>query len=157
MTPAINQLKKQKITFRTLQYTHDPVCGNYGLEAVEKLALDAEQVFKTLVVALDSNKLVVAIVPVNSLLDLKSLAKAANAKKANMAEKDPVIRSTGYVLGGVSPFGQKKRLAAYIDSSALGFDEIFVSAGKRGLEVGLSPQDLITVLNAKCVEIAKSR
>lgn len=157
MTPAINQLKKQKITFRILQYAHDSSSDNYGLEAVEKLSLEAEQVFKTLVVNLDSTYLAVAIVPVDSQLDLKSLAKAACVKKASMAEKDPVIRSTGYVLGGVSPFGQKKRLTTYIDSSAFAFDEIFVSAGKRGLEVGLSPQDLLNVLNAKSIEIAKSR
>ena len=142
MTPAINLLKKQKIEHTVHEYHHDPLCESFGLEAVEKLNLPAERVFKTLVVSLESNELIVAIVPVSFKLSLKSIAKALNVKKSVMADKSAVERSTGYVLGGVSPLGQKKRLKTVVDSSAEQFKSIYVSAGKRGLEVELSPADL---------------
>lgn len=155
MTPAIDLLNKHKVAFRTLQYVHDSACENYGLEAVDKLGLVAEQVFKTLVVALDNDNLVVAIVPVVAQLNLKGLAKAAKAKKAVMADKNRVMRTTGYILGGVSPFGQKKRLTTFIDASAMAHDEIFVSAGKRGLEIALAPSVFIELLGATSAAIAK--
>lgn len=157
MTPAIKSLQKKNCAFRTLQYEHDSSHENYGLEAVEKLNLPKEQVFKTLVAQLDNGTLVVGIVPVDKFLDLKSLAKAAKAKKSAMADKEHVMRTTGYVLGGVSPFGQKKRLNTFVDESALNHAEIYVSAGKRGLEVAISPSDLMSILSATAVSIAKSR
>ena len=142
MTPATKQLKKHRISFEILQYQHDTNTSSFGLEAVEKLSLDAEQVFKTLVVCCDTDQLVVAIVPVNLKLNLKSLAKTLKVKKVKMADAKRVEASTGYVLGGVSPLGQKKRLSTVIDASAEKFKHIYVSGGKRGLEIELSPNDL---------------
>ena len=149
MTPAITFAKQQKLAFRVLEYQHDANATSFGLEAVEKLGLDERFVFKTLVVELDNNQLVVAIVPVVSQLSLKQLAKAAGVKKAKMAEQIKVERSTGYVLGGVSPLGQKKRLATFIDTSAQTLDKVYVSAGRRGLEIELSPEQLAKSTNAK--------
>ena len=142
MTPATKQLKKHRISFEILQYQHDTNTSSFGLEAVEKLSLDAEQVFKTLVVCCDTDQLVVAIVPVNLKLNLKSLAKTLKVKKVKMADAKRVEASTGYVLGGVSPLGQKKRLSTVIDVSAEKFKHIYVSGGKRGLEIKISPNDL---------------
>ncbi|HWK53909.1 MAG TPA: Cys-tRNA(Pro) deacylase [Hyphomicrobiales bacterium] len=142
MTPAIDLARKQRISHHVHAYEHDPASESYGLEAAEKLGVTPERVFKTLVVSLDNGKLAVGLVPVCALLNMKQIAKAARAKKAAMADKALVERSTGYVLGGVSPLGQKKRLPTYIDDSALGFPTLFVSAGRRGLEIELTPQDL---------------
>jgi Cys-tRNA(Pro)/Cys-tRNA(Cys) deacylase len=142
MTPATKQLKKHKISFEIHQYHHDSNASSFGLEAVEKLSLDAEQVFKTLVVCCDTEQLIVAIVPVNLKLNLKSLAKTLKVKKVKMADAKRVETSTGYVLGGVSPLGQKKMLSTVIDISAKKFERIYVSGGRRGLEIELSPNDL---------------
>jgi Cys-tRNA(Pro)/Cys-tRNA(Cys) deacylase len=148
MTPAINLVRQRKITHQVHEYPHDPAAASYGLEAAEKMGVAAERVFKTLVVSLDDGKLAVGIVPVSTLLSMKLIAKAAGAKKAAMADKPLVERSTGYVLGGVSPLGQKKRLPTYIDASAQGFATLFVSAGRRGLEIELAPGDLRALLDA---------
>lgn len=153
MTPAVTFAKRQKLAFELLEYLHDANASSYGMEAVEKLQLPAESVFKTLVVETDQGQLVVAIIPVAEKLSLKLIAKAAKAKKAVMADPNKVQRSTGYVLGGVSPLGQKKRLATFIDSSAERQAKIYVSAGRRGLEIGLAPQDLQKALNAGFVEL----
>lgn len=153
MTPAINFLKKNKINFQVHQYQHDKNNESYGLEAVNKLNLDPQQVFKTLVVCLDTGQLVVAILPVASKLSMKSVAKLFHAKKASLANKLDVQRATGYVLGGVSPFAQKKRLPTVLDSSALNFTSVHVSAGKRGLEIELEAQGIIQLLNASCIDI----
>jgi Cys-tRNA(Pro)/Cys-tRNA(Cys) deacylase len=153
MTPAIEMAKKHKIDFEVHEYHHDTNSESYGLEAAQKLAVPVEQVFKTLVVSLDNQSLVVAIVPVSSMLSMKLIAKAAGAKKAHMAEGLAVERSSGYVLGGVSPLGQKKRLVTVIDASAQQYQRIYVSAGKRGLEISLSPADLQRLLNAKFADI----
>lgn len=153
MTPAINFLKKNKINFQVHQYQHDKNNESYGLEAVNKLNLDPQQVFKTLVVCLDTGQLVVAILPVASKLSMKSVAKLFHAKKASMANKLDVQRATGYVLGGVSPFAQKKRLPTVLDSSALNFTSVHVSAGKRGLEIELEAQGIIQLLKASCIDI----
>lgn len=142
MTPAINLAKKHKITYQIHQYQHDPKVASYGLEAAEKLGCDVNQVYKTLIVELDKSQLAVAVVPVNKQLNLKLVAKAAGAKKAEMAQPDAAQRATGYLLGGVSPLGQKKRLKSYICQSAEQHQTLFVSAGKRGLEIELQPQDL---------------
>ena len=142
MTPAINAAKKAKIPFTVHEYTHDPTCASYGLEAAEKLGIDPALVFKTLVADL-GGELVVAIIPVEAMLSLKLLARACGAKKAAMADKTLVERTTGYVLGGVSPLGQKKRLRTLLDSTAENLPAIHVSAGRRGLEIELAPRDLL--------------
>jgi len=149
MTPATKLLKKQKIDFHVHEYTHDKNSASYGLEAVEKLGVDCHLVFKTLVVMLDGGELVVAIIPVADKLSMKLVAKTFSAKKAQMADKNDVLRSTGYVMGGVSPLGQKKRLKTVINSSAFELETVFVSAGKRGLEVELNPIALQKILQAK--------
>ena len=147
MTPAINLAKKTKIFHRVHEYSHDPKSESYGLEAAVKLGVSEGRVFKTLVVNIDNKALAVGVVPVSSMLSMKLFAKAAGAKKAVMADQTDVERSTGYVLGGVSPLGQKKRLKTIIDSSAGNYDTIYVSAGRRGLEIELSPRDLRTLVN----------
>ena len=152
MTPAINAAKKAKIPFTVHEYEHDPNCASYGLEAAEKLSIDPARVFKTLVADL-GGELVVAIIPVEAMLGLKHLAKAAGAKKAAMADKALVERTTGYVLGGVSPLGQKKRLRTFIDSSAQTHPSIHVSAGRRGLEIELSPENLAGLTSAAFADL----
>ena len=153
MTPAINLVKKKKINHSIHEYQHDASAishgESYGQEAADKIGVNAEQVFKTLVVNLDNKELAVAILPVSSMLSMKQVAKAAKAKKAVMADKLAVERATGYVLGGVSPLGQKKRLRTFIDVSAEQYKTIFISAGKRGLEIELSSKDLEALLNAQ--------
>jgi Cys-tRNA(Pro)/Cys-tRNA(Cys) deacylase len=148
MTPAINAAKKKKIPYTVHHYSHDPASDSYGKEAAEKLGIPAERVFKTLVVQLDTGKLAVALIPVSTTLSMKQLARAAGAKKAAMADKGLVQKTTGYVLGGVSPLGQKKRIATIIDSSAKEFPTIHVSAGRRGLEIELKPTDLAALTEA---------
>ncbi|MGO3055391.1 Cys-tRNA(Pro) deacylase [Halomonas sp. AOP43-A1-21] len=154
MTPAINTAKKAGIPFELHEYHHDVAAESYGLEAAEKLGVAAEQVFKTLVVKLDGKALAVGIVPVTGQLGLKQIAKAAGAKKAVMAVPAEVERTTGYVLGGVSPLGQKKSLATYIDASAQEFSKVYVSAGRRGLEIELAPDDLATLCQAGFAPLA---
>jgi len=154
MTPATNQLKQKKVPFTILQYQHDTNSSSYGLEAVEKLSLDVKQVFKTLVVCCDTDQLAVAIVPVSLKLNLKALAKILKVKKIKMADAKRVVSSTGYVLGGVSPLGQKKSLPIIIDTSAEKFELIYVSGGRRGLEIELSPKDLISLCQASFANIS---
>ena len=153
MTPGINLVKKAKITHKIHEYSHDESSESYGLEAAEKMGVAEDRVFKTLVVALDNNDLVVGILPVSSLLSMKLIAKALGAKKAVMADNSDVERSTGYVLGGVSPLGQKKRLKTVIDSSAKNHSTIYVSAGRRGLEIELAPDDLIKLTSGLLAKI----
>ncbi|MBT8332846.1 MAG: Cys-tRNA(Pro) deacylase [Deltaproteobacteria bacterium] len=147
MTPAINYAKKHKIPITIHKYKHDSRAQAYGLEELEKLDLSPEQVFKTLVAQLDGGELAVAIVPVAKKLNLKLFAKACGSKKATMADKAVVQNATGYVLGGVSPLGQKKPLKTVIDSSAADCHSIFVSAGRRGLELELGPRKLLEATN----------
>jgi Cys-tRNA(Pro)/Cys-tRNA(Cys) deacylase len=155
MTPAINLAKKKGIQHRIHQYEHDPSCQAYGLEAVEKLSLPAEQVFKTLLVDLSGGKagLAVAVIPVAQSLNMKRVAKALGAKKADMANPDDAQRVTGYLLGGISPLGQKKALPTVIDDSAQQFDSIYVSAGRRGLEIELAPADLVNLTRGQFAAI----
>lgn len=138
MTPALDLLKKVRAEHRIHSYEHDPKAASYGLEAVEKLGLESARVFKTLLAASEKGELLVAVVPVAGTLDLKALAQAAGVKKTEMADPAAAQRSTGYLLGGISPLGQKKRLRTFIDQSARPFPTIFVSAGRRGLEVELA-------------------
>lgn len=148
MTPATKLLKQKKISFELLQYQHDVNASSFGLEAAEKLSLEANHVFKTLVVCCDTDQLAVAIVPVNTMLNLKLIAKALKVKKVKMADAKRVETSTGYVLGGVSPLGQKKRLPTVIDITAEPLEKMYVSGGKRGLEIALAPKDLQQVCQA---------
>ena len=153
MTPAINAAKQRGIRYQVHQYQHQSSAQGYGLQAAEKMGIAPQKIFKTLVVMLDNKTLAVAIVPVSSQLNMKLMAIAIGAKKAVMATPLDVQRSTGYVLGGVSPLGQKKKLATIIDSSAKQHASIFVSAGRRGLEIELDPQDLQTVTSGKFAEL----
>lgn len=155
MTPAVNSAKKAKIAFTVHQYEHDSAHSSYGLEAAEKLAVVPERVFKTLVVKLDSAQLVVAILPVNAMLSMKRVAKICGARKAEMADKVQVQRSTGYVLGGVSPLGQKKCLKTLIELSAQQYATIYVSGGRRGLEIELNALDLQTLTQALFAPISQ--
>lgn len=150
MTPAINTLKKAKIHFEIHEYQHNPDTESYGEEAAAALGLNPDEVFKTLLVSLSGHKstLAVAVIPVSQRLNLKSIAKALGAKKADMADPKEAERSTGYIVGGISPIGQKKALPTVIDASAQQFGRINVSAGRRGLEVSLAPQDLANVTRA---------
>ncbi|MBX9912386.1 MAG: Cys-tRNA(Pro) deacylase [Pseudomonadaceae bacterium] len=138
MTPAIQLLKKARAEYQLHSYQHDPLSNSYGLEAAEKLNLPAAQVFKTLLAITEKAELLVAVVPVAGSLDLKALAQAAGVKKTEMADPLAAQRATGYLLGGISPLGQKKRLRSFIDVSAQQHSNIYVSAGRRGLEVQLS-------------------
>lgn len=153
MTPAITLAKQQKLNYKIHEYTHDSSTASYGLEAAEKLGVAAEQVFKTLVVKTDSGQLAVAVLPVENTLNVKRMAKALACKKVQMAEPKAVERSSGYVLGGVSPLGQKKRLVTVIDSSAMNHTTIYVSGGRRGLEIELAATELAKTLQANFADI----
>jgi Cys-tRNA(Pro)/Cys-tRNA(Cys) deacylase len=155
MTPAINLAKKANIEFTVHEYAHDPSDGSYGLEAAEKLGIPADRVFKTLVVSLGGKELAVGVVPVSSMLNMKQMAKALGVKKVAMADAVDVTRSTGYVLGGVSPLGQKSQLRTIVDSSASGYPTVFVSAGRRGLEIEIAPCDLISLTMGHFSEICQ--
>ena len=155
MTPGINIAIKHNIVHRVHEYIHDPSHDSYGSEAAEKLGIPEARVFKTLVVNLDNKELAVGVIPVSSMLSMKRFAKAAGSKKAVMAVPADVERSTGYVLGGVSPLGQKKRLKTIIDFSAQHYDTIYVSAGRRGLEIELNPKDLKNLVNGSYAEICQ--
>ncbi len=143
------------MAFTTHTYAHDPKHASYGLEAAEALGLDPAAVFKTLVADVDG-KLTVAIVPVQHQLDLKALAKAVKGKKAQMADVKHAERTTGYVAGGISPLGQKKRLPTVLDDSALALATIHVSGGRRGLEIELAPADLLALTNGVAAPIART-
>jgi Cys-tRNA(Pro)/Cys-tRNA(Cys) deacylase len=155
MTPGIKSAKKAGIKYEILTYDHDPRTTAYGEEAAEKLGLDPERVFKTLVAEVDGSTLVVCVIPVSRMLDLKMVARALKAKRAVMADKNNVQRTTGYVLGGVSPLGQKKRLKTLVDRSALDHESILVSAGRRGMDIALAPRDLAGLTAGTFVDIAK--
>lgn len=157
MTPAINLLKREKIAHTVHSYVHDAHAESYGGEAVEKLGLDPAQVFKTLLASTETHELLVAIVPVAGQLDLKALAEAAGCKKCEMAAVDTAQRATGYLVGGISPLGQKKRLRSFLDDSARSLPTLHVSAGRRGLEVELAPADLLRLTGGHYAAIGRAR
>ncbi|MFV7791144.1 Cys-tRNA(Pro) deacylase [Aliarcobacter lanthieri] len=153
MTPAINLLKKYKCDFKIHKYDHDPACTNFGDEAVQKLGLDAKQVYKTLLVELSPKELVVCVLPVSNQLSLKEVATIFDSKRAQMALKDEAQKVTGYLLGGISPLGQKKLLRTVLDETVRNFETIFISGGKRGLDIEVKPKDLEELLKAKVGKI----
>lgn len=157
MTPAIEALKKAGVTYQIHEYTHDSLASSYGEEAAKCLNIPSLRVFKTLVISCDatdnSKQLAIAILPVSHQLNLKAVAKNLKTKKVSMADTNAAQNTTGYILGGISPLGQKKALATVLDSSAGDFETIFVSGGKRGLEIELAPYDLLELCNAKFAEI----
>jgi Cys-tRNA(Pro)/Cys-tRNA(Cys) deacylase len=148
-TPALTLLERAGVAHRVHTYEHDPRAAAYGLEAAEKLGLDPARVLKTLVVKVDG-ALAVAVVPVGANLDLRALGKRARLADPKLAE-----RTTGYVTGGIRPLGQRKRLPTLVDGSALGFDTVFVSGGRRGLEIELAPTDLVELTGAETRSITR--
>jgi len=157
MTPAVLTAKKAGIHYRLHEYQHDAGNLNFGLEAAEKLGLAPGRVFKTLLVSLnaDPKALAVAVLPVNTQLNLKAMAGACRAKKAVMADPALAERVTGYVVGGISPLGQKRQLPTVIDSSAQEFSSVYVSAGRRGMDIELSATDLCRVVRGSIAAIAR--
>jgi Cys-tRNA(Pro)/Cys-tRNA(Cys) deacylase len=151
-TRATQELTRLGIAHSVLGYQHKGA-GSFGIEAADELGLPPGQVFKTLIASVDG-RLTVAVVPVAAQLNLKALADAAGGKRAEMADKNAAERATGYVIGGISPVGQRQRLPVVVDSSALRWPVVYCSAGQRGLEVELAPADLIRVTNAKVADIA---
>lgn len=152
MTPATKLLKANNIDFSIHEYEHDANVKSFGLEAAEKLNLRVEEVFKTLLVT-DEKNYFVAILPVHHQLNLKKVAQAVGAKKLKMSDPKDAERLTGYLVGGISPVGQKKRLKTVIDQSAQQLEKLYVSGGKRGLDIGLKPQDLAKVLSATFADV----
>jgi Cys-tRNA(Pro)/Cys-tRNA(Cys) deacylase len=153
-TPATVALTRAGVPFTPHAYAHDPTVTSFGLEAAGALGIEPNRVFKTLLADADGN-LVVGVVPVTGMLDLKALAAAVGAKKAVMAEPATAERKTGYVLGGISPIGQKATLTTVIDETAELFDTVYVSGGKRGFDIELAPADLVAVTQARLAPIAR--
>ncbi len=154
MTPAVRMIRKARVEHTLHPYDHNPESRSYGLEAAEKLGVPPARVYKTLVVRCQPDGLAVAVVPVSTQLDLKRFAAARGVKKVSMATTDEVERATGYVPGGVSPLGQKRRLPIVVDRSVNDHEQVYISAGKRGLDVALRPADLIRLTGADVHEIA---
>ncbi|MEV7179928.1 Cys-tRNA(Pro) deacylase [Kitasatospora sp. NPDC093679] len=153
-TPATVALEAAGVAYTVHAYDHDPAAASYGGEAAEVLGIPAGRVFKTLVADVDGT-LTVGIVPVSGQLDLKALAAAVGGKRAGMADPAAAERSSGYVLGGISPLGQRRPLRTVLDDSALGHSTVFVSAGRRGLEVELAPADLVSLTGARTAPIGR--
>lgn len=153
-TAATQLLTRQGISYTVHSYEHDPRHGSYGAEASAALGVEPGRVFKTLIADVDG-ALTVGVVPVAAQLDLKALAAAVGGKKAAMADVTAAERATGYVAGGISPLGQRRRLPVVIDSSALEYPTVFCSAGRRGLEIELAPGDLVRAVNATVAPISR--
>jgi len=154
-TPATVALAAAGLTFTLHPYEHDPRAESFGLEAAEVLGLDPARVFKTLMASVDG-RLAVAVVPVSGKLDLKALAKALGGSKATMADPAAAERATGYVVGGISPVGQKRPHPTVVDATALDHPTVYVSAGRRGLDLEIAPADLVAVTGATTAEIGRS-
>jgi Cys-tRNA(Pro)/Cys-tRNA(Cys) deacylase len=159
MTPAVLALRAAGVAFTTHEYAHDPRLQekgqSFGLEAAELLGLDPDRVYKTLMAKADDH-LVVAVVPVSGRLDLKALARAVGASKAAMADVREAERATGYVAGGISPFGQKRQHPTVVDETVELWDTVYVSGGRRGLDVEIAPADLVEVTGAIVADISRS-
>ncbi len=153
-TPAVVALERAGIAFTAHRYRHNPGTESYGLEAATALDVPPSRVFKTLMASVD-RRLIVAVVPVEATLDLKALASVAGGKRAELADARTAERSSGYVVGGISPIGQRTALPTVIDSSALDFETIYVSGGRRGFEVEVAAHDLIGLTNASVAEIRR--
>src|SRR4051812_48714303 len=153
-TPATVALTRAGVGFTVHEYAHDPRAASFGLEAAEALGLDPAWVLKTLVAAVDGT-LTVGIVPVSGQLDLKALARAVGGSRAAMADVAAAERATGYVAGGISPGGQKRPPPTLLDDSALAFDTVYVSGGRRGLDLGLAPGDLVRVTAATVAPVSR--
>jgi Cys-tRNA(Pro)/Cys-tRNA(Cys) deacylase len=154
MTPAIRTLDRAKVPFTLHRYEHHADAEAYGVEAAEALGVEPGRVFKTIVCQVEETGLLMALVPVRARIDLKALARALGVRKADLADPTVAERTTGYVVGGISPLGGRKRLAMVIDASVLDHATVFVSAGKRGLEVELAPGDLLRLTDASTAVIA---
>jgi Cys-tRNA(Pro)/Cys-tRNA(Cys) deacylase len=154
-TPATVALQKAGVTFTLHEYSHDPRAESFGREAADALGLDPQQVFKTLLCDVDGAT-VVGIVPVGGTLDLKALASAAGGRRADMTDPARAERLTGYVLGGISPIGQRRTLPTYLDDTALLWDVVYVSGGRRGLDIGMAPTDLVAATQAVTAPIGRS-
>lgn len=154
LTPAVVALRAAGVTFELHEYAHDPAASSFGLEAAHELGLDPDRVCKTLLAHADG-RLVVAVVPVSGRLDLKALARAVGAGKAAMADVAAAERATGYVVGGISPFGQKRRHPTVVDETVELWDTVFVSGGRRGLDVEIAPADLVEVTGAILADIGR--
>ncbi|HET9772613.1 MAG TPA: Cys-tRNA(Pro) deacylase [Acidimicrobiia bacterium] len=152
-TPATAAVARAKVEHRIHEYRHDPAAPSYGLEAAEQLGVDAAGVFKTLVAEVDG-RLAVAVVPVAARLDLKALAAAAGGRRAVLAEAADAERATGYVVGGISPLGHRKRLPVFLDESMRERPTVLVSAGRRGLELELAPADLAALAGGTFAPLA---
>ncbi len=153
-TPATVALTRARVTYTVHAYEHDPSAESYGLEAADALGVDAARVFKTLVADVDG-RLTVAVVPVTGQLDLKALAAAVGGKRATMADPQAAERSSGYVLGGISPFGQRKPLRTVVDATAMDHRTVYVSAGRRGLDVEVAPADLVSLTGAVVAPVGR--
>jgi Cys-tRNA(Pro)/Cys-tRNA(Cys) deacylase len=153
-TPAVTTAARAGIDYELHRYDHDPDAPSYGLEAAEALGLPVERVFKTLVVSVDE-RFVIAVVPVSGELDLKALAAVVGGRKAAMAHPLEAERATGYIVGGISPLGQKRKLPVVVDRTASSWTTIFVSAGRRGLEIELAPADLVRLAGAQIAAVAR--
>lgn len=154
-TPATVALTRAEVRFQTHTYDHDPRATSYGLEAAEALGVEPARVFKTLLANVDG-RLVVGVVPVTGQLDLKALATAVGGKKAEMADPAVAERTTGYVVGGISPIGQKRALPTVVDASALTHETVLVSGGRRGLDLEMTPADLVRITGAITGQIGRS-
>lgn len=154
-TPATVALTRAGVDFTLHAYDHDPRASSYGLEAAEALGLDPERVYKTLVADVDG-RLVVAVVPVSGWLDLKALARALGGSRAAMAEQATAERATGYVVGGISPLGQKRSHPTVVDTTALEHPTVYVSAGRRGLDLEIAPADLVQVTGAVVERVGRA-
>ncbi len=152
-TPATALLVKRGVAYTLHSYRHDPRAETFGDEAAAALGVEPQRIFKTLIASVDGT-LVCGVVPVAGRLDLKALASAVGGKRAELAEPAAAARATGYVIGGISPLGQRSRLRVVVDDSAAGFETVFVSAGRRGLQVELSPGDLLELAPAVLAPIA---
>lgn len=162
MTPAVARLDSLGLAHRVLEYHHDPANRSFGLEAAEQLGLDPERVFKTLIVVVEASgdtrpPAACAVVPVSMHLSLKAMATELSVKRVSMCPPADAERLTGYLVGGISPIGQRRVLPTVIDETALLFAEIFVSGGRRGLDVGIAPADLASATEGRFADIAVTR